>query len=144
MPENTLASEQASEQPRLADVASRGRLAFAVIAPPLAWSAQGLLGWYFSSHACDRGGPSWGPLSEGGVRTLLFAMSLAALALTLAALWTGYRGWRRLHAAGPGDGMRESAAFLAAVGVMAGTALAIGIFWATLPSLLVHVCGAVR
>lgn len=141
MAEPTKASENL---PRLGDVASRGRLAFAVLAPPAMWSAQGLLGWFFASHACDRGGPSWGPLSAGGVRMLLLFMSLAALAVSLAALFTGYRGWKRLTAAGAGDRLRESAEFLAIAGVMAGTALSIGIFWATLPSLLVHVCGVVR
>jgi hypothetical protein len=142
MSEPTKASENL---PRLGNVASRGRLAFAVLAPPAMWSAQGLLGWFFASHACAQGGPSWGALSAGGVRTLLFLMSLAALVVSLAALFTGYRGWKRLAgAAEPGDRLRESAEFLAIVGVMAGTALSIGIFWATLPSLLVRVCGVVR
>lgn len=137
-------NDPGSVRARLGTLASPRRLAFAVIAPPLAWAAQGLLGWYFAARACRTGGPGWGPLSSGGVRLLLLTVSVAAFAVTVAALAAARRDMRRLAQKTPGTPLGESAGYLATVGVLIGTALAIGIFWAGLPALLVDVCGEMR
>lgn len=124
----------------------RGRLFFLVATPALAWSAQGLLGWYLASLACQRRPAGAGFLSAGGTRAALLVLSLVALGASLAALATAWRDRRRFAGedSSPAATLWESIDFLATAGVLMGVALSIGIFWAGIPSILVHVCGEIR
>jgi hypothetical protein len=124
----------------------RGRLFFLVATPALAWSAQGLLGWYIASLACQRHHARLGSLSAGGTRALLLVLSLVALGASLAALATAWRDRRRFAGedSSPAATLWESIDFLATAGILMGVALSIGIFWAGLPSILVQVCGEIR
>lgn len=132
-------TEPAPVRPRLASLISPRRLALTVAAPPLAWSAQGLLGWYIAARACQLGN-----LSTIGVRLLLLAVSVLALAITVVALLTARHDLRRLADSAAGTPLQESAEFLSSAGFLIATALAVGIVWAGLPAFLVHVCGEMR
>jgi hypothetical protein len=122
-----------------------GRAWAAVAAPPLAWAAQGLAGWYVSGQACANGGAGWGTLSPAGVRVLVACITALSIATTAWALLTGYRRWT--STAGPRharvvEGL-EAAEFVSAAALLMGAALLLGLVWAALPVLLVDVCGGV-
>lgn len=76
----------------------RGRVAlsalwFGLFGGPLAWSAQTLVNLTIASHACF---PRLTPLSTpttGGLRGIVFVVSLAALATCVAAVIVALRAW---------------------------------------------------
>ena len=66
---------------------------FPLLAPPAAWSVQGLLGWFFGERTC-------GDLTPATVRWIVLGLSVLALLVALAGVSRGWRLWRSRSAAG--------------------------------------------
>ena len=83
---------------------------FGLVGAPAAWSVQTLVSLPVSAHACF---PRIIPLAApatGALRGVLFAVSLATIIVSLAALWTAVRGWhttREEQQSGTGKGGRH-------------------------------------
>ncbi|HET7613755.1 MAG TPA: hypothetical protein VFK26_07490 [Gemmatimonadaceae bacterium] len=79
---------------------ARGRVAlsglwFGFLAGPLGWTVQTLVDSAVASHGCF---PRLSPLSTptvGGLRGIVFAVSLAAIALCIAGAAVSWRDWTR-------------------------------------------------
>jgi uncharacterized membrane protein len=123
-----------------------GRLWFGFVAAALAWLIQGFLSVVISASACQNGAYQWRWISEGGVRVLLAVITIALLAVAVAALVVSFRNWRGLstrreltHAEGK---RREE--FMALGGVFASAAFVIGIIWGGIPLILISICRSAR
>jgi hypothetical protein len=114
------------------------RIWIGILGAPLAWAAQGLIGWFISARACA------GEI-DGNVRTLEVVVSLLALIVALTGFWIGLLAWRR-------SGDRGLAAiraevrpdFLAAVAMIVSAAFSLGIVWAGLSAFLLPMCERMR
>jgi len=112
---------------------------FGLVAAPLAWTVQGLLGWFFGERVCVSMAPA-------SVRVTLAVISVAALLVAITGIGTGLRTWRRASDA-PHPVHAEAwdrVEFMALGGVLVSSAFAIGIFWAGLSSAFLFTCGRVR
>jgi hypothetical protein len=125
---------------------SRGRLWFGFAAAALAWATHGFLSVVISASACQNGAYKWTWISESGVRVLLAVITIALLAVAVAAWVVSFRNWRGLstrrdliHAEGK---RREE--FMALGGVFVSTAFVIGIIWGGIPLILINVCRSAR
>ena len=88
---------------------------FAVLAGPVAWSAQFLVSYSVTdTGACAPAAPHF--LASGGLRPVIVATSALTAAVTLVALVVSYRCWKRLRRQDPTTG--ERASWLAIVGMM--------------------------
>ena len=68
---------------------------FGLLGAPVAWSVQTLINLPISAHACfPRGTPLEAP-ATGALRGILFVVSIAAIAVGLAALLTAAQSWRK-------------------------------------------------
>jgi hypothetical protein len=94
---------------------SRGNVAlwtlwFGFLGAPLGWSVQAIANTAVASHGCY---PSLYPLSSpatGGMRGILFVISLVAIVLGVAALGMSFSTWRRTndeHQEKSGEGSRR-------------------------------------
>jgi hypothetical protein len=120
---------------------------FGVAAAPLAWAAQGLIGWWISAQVCADGTPQWGTWSAGQVRTLLVVLSGVALAIAVAAVLASYRGWRARRQ--PGESAEAFASdfrvgFMAMAGMLIGSVFAVAIVLAGIAVSTVSVCEYMR
>lgn len=122
----------------------------ALLAAPLAWAAQLLLGYGLSSHACfPRGlpkaapGPGWEWLPAG-----LLAINLAALVIALLATVVSYALWRRTREEAHGGHAQliEAGAgrtrFFAIWGVWSGVWFVLQILFATIALIGAPGCGS--
>jgi hypothetical protein len=119
---------------------------FSVIAPPLAWATQGLFGWFVSGAGCRDGRSYWG-VSLSTLTTAAIVVSVIALAVAVAGIVLGYRGWTAAEDRRPDLNVingRTRAAYLAASGVLISGMFAVGIVWAGLGAILVNPCGQTR
>jgi hypothetical protein len=90
---------------------------FGLLGGPLGWSAQALVNTSIASHGCF---PQLFPLrtpGTGGMRGILFAVSVAAIGLAVAALVMSWSTWRRTSGehqqrSGTAEGHRDSTAAL--------------------------------
>ena len=106
--------------------------------PPVVWAAQGLLGWWASSHGCE-------PIASmklHTVRVVMLIVSLVALAATVAGLVDAVALVRAAPASAPGD--IDRVRFFGTVAIVIGTTLSLGVLFATLPSFLITRCGAAQ
>jgi hypothetical protein len=124
----------------------RGRLWFGFAAAALAWTLQGFLSVVISASACQNGSYQWNWISESGVRVLLAVITIALLAVAVAAWVVSFRNWRGLstrreliHAEG-----RRREEFMALGGVFVSTAFVIGIIWGGIPLILINICRSAR
>ena len=102
---------------------------FVLLGPPVAWTIQGLVGWWLAARVCTS-------ISPSAVRIGIVALSVAALVVSLRATATAYVVWR-------GRLTDELAQFVTAGELFVGAMFSIGIFWAGLTA-FVHACGVVR
>jgi hypothetical protein len=112
---------------------------YALLAPPLVWAAQELLGWFFGERIC-------GAMSPGAVRLTVLALGIAALAVCLSAGARGWRTWRGVTAAaGPVQtDATDRVEFMALGGFLVGCVFAIAVVWAALSSAFIADCGRMR
>jgi hypothetical protein len=122
------------------------RLWFGLAAGAVAFSIDGLANWVISWRTCFIGNGHLGDLSSGGIRTLLAAITLSLLALSLAGGVVSYRNWKTLAA--PDDlehaEAHTPASFLALLGICVSAVLSVGICWIGVPLFLVDLCMRAR
>jgi hypothetical protein len=126
-------------------MAAHRKLWLAAAAPPVAWMAQGAIGWFLTAEACP---PSLGPLSFGGARTAVAIITAVALAISIAGFVAARRQWRALTT--PAGESREATTtservrFVAMLGLLVCVTLTLGLCMAGLPSLVLQRCGETR
>lgn len=112
------------------------RLWFGLLAAPAAWTAQGLLGWFFGERICTS-------MSVPSVRLVIGIVSLAAVAVAAWGLLTAWRNWQQA-----GDRRSVEAwdrmAFMSMGGILVSGAFVLGTVWAGLTPLLIDACGGMR
>ncbi len=127
---------------------SDGLLFSALLASPLAWSAQLLLNYGLASHACF---PNWTPKASpiwGWLYSSLLAINLAALAIAIAATVVSFVMWRRVSEEAAGghehllDAGQGRTRFFAIWGVWAGVWFIIQILFGTIAAVGVPGCGS--
>lgn len=71
---------------------------FGVFAAPAAWSVQTLVNFTLAAHACYPGLYPLATPTVGALRGIVFAVSLATIAVCIAATAVSWRTWRRTRA----------------------------------------------
>jgi hypothetical protein len=105
---------------------------FGLLAPPIAWIAQGLGSVWVTTQACHH------PGDTRLARSVVMGLALGALAVTLAA--SSYA--RRQLGRSAGQPRRK---MMAIGGIFLAVTLGLGILWAGLPALLLgKICEATR
>ncbi|MDG6110200.1 hypothetical protein [Dactylosporangium aurantiacum] len=90
---------------------------FAVLGGALAWTAHLFVAWGTDELTCRSGHTSIGPVP---VQAVVAAGVVLPALVTVAAMWTAWRAWRRLSGRGRGDDPRtERAGLLALLGLCA-------------------------
>jgi hypothetical protein len=112
---------------------------YALLAPPAAWAAQELLGWFFGERTC-------GGLTPVAVRWIVFGISAAALILALVGVSLGWTAWQtRNDISDPlASEHRDRISFMAFGGFLVSTIFAIAIVWAGLSAAFLSDCGRMR
>jgi hypothetical protein len=124
---------------------SLGALWFGLLAGPLAWMVQELVGYGLAAQACGAEGPRPIPLAPAfGVGELI--VSGAAVFLAAAGLVTAVLAWRRadrLRAEGDQapDVSHERSAFMARAGVITGLFFLFGVLMNAAGYFLIPPCG---
>jgi len=122
----------------------------ALLAGPVAWTAQLTISYGLSSYACF---PRAHPLASalpgwGWVWPAALAINIAALAVAVAAIVVSFRSWQRASEEAPGGHLQliESGEgrtrFLAVWGIWSGVWFAVGILFNTIGVLWVPLCGS--
>lgn len=106
--------------------------------PPVVWACQGLIGWWASAHSCGR----FSTTGLSTVRSVMAAIGIIALCVTIAGLADAVRLIRLTPAGTPGDVDRVR--FYGLVTLVFGTTLSLGVLFATLPSILLTHCGVAQ
>lgn len=121
---------------------SQASLWFGATAAAAVWALQGFICEIITSKACQNNAGNWGGISPLGVRWLLAAVTLIALAVAVSAGLTSFRNWRRLtvgpdllHAEG-----RRREQFMALIGIFSSVAFVAGILWAGIPLMVLNTC----
>ena len=125
---------------------SPGSLWFGATAAAVVWALHGATCELIASKACQNDIGSWGPLSPLGVRWVLAAVTLIALAVAVSAGFISFRNWRQLAGQedlGHAEGRRRMQ-FMALVGVFSSVAFTAGILWAGIPLILLDICMKAR
>jgi hypothetical protein len=122
-------------------------LLFGIVAAPLAWDAQLLVSVSLSGFACY---PHASPLATpfwAGLPRVLFAISLASVAVAILGGAVSWRSWRRTcqerdgsahHLLNLGEGRTR---FLAMCGLLTSALFLIALAFGTIVLLLVPLCG---
>ena len=103
--------------------ASLGALWFGLLAPPLAWSGQELVGYGLAARACGSGGRHFFPMAPG-LGTAELIVSGAAVLLAVMGLITAGLSWRRSDTARSETGSAplgaafERSRFMALAGIL--------------------------
>jgi hypothetical protein len=121
---------------------SASRLWAGLLLAPLAWMANGSLGWYISARACSDGNPAWGPLSSGGVHLLVGLLGVVAFVVSVAGASISARSWRQFSADRHVTSVQalDSGEYMAVAGLFVSWIFAAGIVLFTLPAALVGLC----
>lgn len=115
------------------------RLWFGLAAPVIAWTIHGLTSVIVAASAC---GSAWLAVARG----VLIAVSLGALATSIAGGLVAFGTWRRLASARLTRTEAKSREEMMALGgIWVGVVFTLGILWGGLPAvLLVDVCEVLR
>jgi hypothetical protein len=118
-----------------------------IAAAPLAWAAQGLIGWWVSSRVCADGTPQWGSWSAATVRLTLVSLSAAALLVALVGAAAAYRAFRARRQPGRSTEAftgEYRLGFMAMAGVLISSIFAVAIVLAGIAVGTVSVCEYMR
>lgn len=125
--------------------ASEGRnkgLWFGLVASWTAFAVDGFLGYIISWRTCYIGHGHLGAIPQGDVRWLLAGITIVLFFLSASAGVHSYRNWRSIsesksfvEAEAPG-----TAEFISMMGVLSSTIMSVGIFWISLPLIMIDVC----
>jgi hypothetical protein len=118
------------------------RLWAGLLLAPLAWAANGSLGWYISARTCTDGTTTWGFLSGGGVHVLVGLLGAAAFIVSVSGAAIAARSWRQLSADRHVSSVQalDSSEYMAVSGLLVSWIFAAGTVLFTLPALMVGLC----
>lgn len=112
------------------------------------WMFQGSASWYVVGHACPSGQQQW---SLAVARGIVLALTVAALAVSVLGVVRSVRTLRTTPSVPEGEQhptlaatMDEQKRFTAMVGLVAGAALTLGLVFAGLSAIVLHICGENR
>jgi hypothetical protein len=114
---------------------TRTRLWFPLVAPPLAFGAEGAFGWWIGDRICTS-------LSIGSVRAIAGGVSVAMVVLAVAATVMGLGSYRAVS--GHTDVAGDRVEFMALGGVLVSIVFLIGLIWFALNPLFIRGCGGMR
>jgi hypothetical protein len=122
------------------------RLWFGLLTSAAAWAALGCIDIFITWRVCKDPSPFGGGMPHPGVTVLLIVVAITLLALAVVAGVISYRNWRLLS--NESDLLHAEAAdrseFMALLGVIVSVTLGMGIFWLSLPPLIIAVCARAR
>lgn len=118
------------------------RLWFGLLTTAVAWVSLGIVDIVIEWRTCMRYGQTAVPAGHVAARAWAFGIALFLLLTAIAAGVTSYRNWRRLSEE---NSLMQSLAtdrreFLAFIGIFVSVTLGMGIFWLSLPPLIITVC----
>jgi hypothetical protein len=117
----------------------------ALIAPPVAWVAQGTIGWFIAAHTCAQ---VTRRISPAAARMWIGAITLIAIAISVGGLLASRHLWRMPAVAtesGPVPAaVTERIRFVGMVGLVVCITVTLGLVLAGFPMLLVTGCGEAR
>lgn len=121
---------------------SSARLWFGVLGGPVAWAAHTSIAPAIAGLLCPDGATLQAVAASGTVRWVVGALSLVFIAVTVAALATAWRTWRRADdiRAWRHSGGRTRVAFMAIAGIMAGSLSLVGLVYGVMPVFLSSAC----
>jgi hypothetical protein len=115
---------------------------FGFVAPWLAFALDGFIAYVITWRTCFIGHGHLGALSEGSVRWLLAGISIILFLISLSGGVHSYRNWRGMSRSksfveAEATGTAE---FISMLGVLSSTFMSVGIFWISLPLIMIGVC----
>jgi hypothetical protein len=113
----------------------------AALLPPALWAAQGTIGWYMGGHGCPGLEPGWSPRL---IRPVLQLLTVVAAAIVAALCLLAHRRRQGARIVGSASASAERDRFVAALAMVGGITLLLGLALAGLPSVVVHTCGQAR
>jgi hypothetical protein len=117
----------------------------AMVAPPIAWLAQGTIGWFIAAHTCA---DETRRIAPATARALIGAITLVAIAIAVWGLLASRHVWRAPSVAtesGPVPAaVAERVRFVGMLGLVICITLTLGLALAGFPALLVKGCGEAR
>jgi hypothetical protein len=118
------------------------RLWFGFAAPWLAFATDGFIAYVITWRTCFIGHGHLGSLSEGSVRWLLTGITIVLFFISLAGGIHSYRNWRSISRSQSFFEAEASgtAEFVSMLGVLSSTFMSVGIFWISLPLIMIGVC----
>jgi hypothetical protein len=117
----------------------------AVAAPPIAWLAQGAIGWFIAAHTCAE---ETRRIAPAAARIWIGGITVVALAISVWGLLASRQAWRAPAVAadaGPVPAaVTERVRFVGALGLVICITLTLGLALAGFPAILVKSCGEAR
>lgn len=122
------------------------RLWFGFAGAAAAWILLGIADLLIAWQACQGGQHGWGLLSQNGVVTLFFTITLLLLVTAVWAAAVAYGSWKRTAstarlADSEAVGREE---FMSIVGMFVGVSFIVGILWLGLPLAIIDICARAR
>ncbi len=107
---------------------------FSLVAPALAFGAEGAFGWWIGNWMCASRSFATGQITVGVV-------TLAMLAVAVTGLMSGLSNYRSIH---PAQVAADRLEFMALGGVIVSASFVVGLIWFGLSAAFVHHCGGMR
>jgi hypothetical protein len=118
------------------------RLWYGFIASWVAFAVDGFLGYIISWRTCFIGHGHLGALSLTDVRWLLAGITIVLFAVAASGGVHSYRNWRGISQSKSFVEAEASgtAEFISMIGVLSSTFMSVGIFWISVPLIMIDVC----
>jgi hypothetical protein len=116
---------------------AKKRLWLSVTIPPAVWAAQGLFGWFVSSHACPGTSQPW---SISAARWAVVVSAGIALIVSVAALVVSIRKSREIDRSKDVERVR----YLSMVGLLVAGSITLGLIYSGLSGIVINACGEMR
>lgn len=117
----------------------------ALVAPPVAWLAQGAIGWFIAAHTCAE---ATRRISSASARVAIAAITVVAIATSVWGLLASRRAWQAqsvaVESGAAPAAVVERVRFVGMLGLVVGISLTLGLALAGFPALLVRGCGEAR
>jgi hypothetical protein len=138
--------ELMTTDPSSHESASRGRPGWGpIVAPPVAWLAQGAIGWFIAAHTCA---DSRRPISPAIARVSIGALTVVAIGIAVWGLLASRHAWQArsiaVNSGATPTAVVERVRFVGMLGLVICISLTLGLALAGLPALLVKGCGEAR
>jgi hypothetical protein len=116
-----------------------------MVAAPVAWLAQGTIGWFIAAHTCAE---ETRRISPATARIWIGAITIVAIVVSVAGLMASRQLWRAPMVATESGAVpaavTERVRFVGLVGLVICVTLTLGLVLAGFPMILVRGCGEAR